>query len=455
MVLIVFCSMKGFLLLLLFSWFTISRLTAQTRTPAQKLITNEDSLNGGLSGYRTVISGYGSASYQRNFDQQTATLNLDRAVLFVGHQFNSNISFFSELELENAKVDGSGGSLGEIAMEQAFLKFSLSPRQYIVAGLFIPRIGILNENHLPVNFNGVERPLVEQLIIPATWRELGVSFYGRAARLPLNYSVAIMNGLSSEHFVHGSGIREGRFEGSNATANNLAVTASLQYAYKDFRFQVSGYAGGTNGLNPHKSDSLQLQSGIFGVPLYLGEGDIQYASDGISIKALGTIISFPNASDINRAYGHNIAEIMYGAYAEFAYNVLEHAKNANGKQLNAFARYEILDMNSKIPASGIYDGTIDQQHLIVGLGYLPIPNVVIKLDVRLMHTGPENPELVSNPSPVAITLPAEQQFFEYRNRLFILVYEQETFYKEWLPVLPGGCSRNGAGRLVGLQPFRI
>ncbi len=403
--------MKGFFLLFIISWFTTNQLIAQTRTPAQKLITNEDSLNGGLSGSRTVISGYGSASYQRNFNQQTATLNLDRAVLFVGHQFNSKISFFSELELENAKVDGSGGSLGEIAMEQAFLKFNLNPRQYIVAGLFIPRIGILNENHLPVNFNGVERPLVEQLIIPATWRELGVGFYGRMARLPLNYSVAIMNGLSSEQFVHGSGIREGRFEGSNATANNLAVTASLQYAYKDFKFQVSGYAGGTNGLNPHKSDSLQLQSGIFGVPLYLGEGDIQYASNGISIKALGTIISFPNASDINRAYGHNItAETMYGAYAEFAYNVLEHAKNAGGKQLNAFARYEILDMNSKIPASGIYDGTLDQQHLIVGLGYLPIPNVVIKLDVRLMHTGPENPELVSNPSPVRLPYQQNNSF---------------------------------------------
>ena len=33
----------------------------------------------------------------------------------------------------------------------------------------------------------------------------------------------------------------------------------------------------------------------------------------------------------------------------------------------------------------------------MGFGYLPLPNVVIKADVRLMHTGPQNPALAVNP----------------------------------------------------------
>ncbi len=159
---------------------TLSSLAnAQYRTPAQQqILTNEDSLaSGAISFKKTVISGYGSASYQHDFNFQHSVATLDRAVLFVGHRFNDKISFFSELEIENAIVAGDKPD-GEIAMEQAFLKFSFSPRHYIVAGLFIPRIGILNENHLPVNFNGVERPLVEQMVIPATWRELGIGFYG-------------------------------------------------------------------------------------------------------------------------------------------------------------------------------------------------------------------------------------------------------------------------------------
>ena len=77
------------------------------RTGAQQLVlSNEDSLHAGINSQKTVISGYGSAFYQRNFNQKQSTLTLERAVLFVGHQFSQKISFFSELEIENAKVAG-------------------------------------------------------------------------------------------------------------------------------------------------------------------------------------------------------------------------------------------------------------------------------------------------------------------------------------------------------------
>lgn len=380
---------------------------SQQITPAQKLVLNtgEDSLTAGTSTSRTVISGYGSAFYQRDMNEQMARATLERVVLFVGHQFNSRIAFFSEMELENAKVQPNAvdnGFAGEISMEQAYLKFSLNPRQYIVAGLFVPRIGILNENHLPVNFNGVERPMVEQLVIPATWRELGIGFYGRARRIPLNYTIAVVNGLNDATFSHGTGVIDGKAEGSGAYANNLAVTASLQYYWQNFRFQVAGYAGGTNGLNARKSDSLKLSHGTFSIPIYLGEADIMYSSNGFSAKAIGTIISFPNAADVNRAYANNVAKVMYGAYGELAYNLLEKSVKYKDQQLNVFGRYEILDLNSSIPANGIYDGKLKQQHIIAGFTYLPIPNVAIKADVRLLHTGAENPALVINPSPARV-----------------------------------------------------
>ncbi len=386
--------------IVLFVCFTIVT-KAQTRTPAQQLIlTNEDSLNAGISKAKTVLSGYGSAFYQRDFNQKTAAVRLERAILFIGHQFNSKITFFSEMELENAKVDGGSGA--EIAMEQAFLKFNLSSTKYITAGLFIPRIGLLNENHLPVNFNGVERPLVEQFIIPATWRELGIGFYGRSKKLPLNYSIAVLNGLNASAFVHGNGIREGRFEGKNATANNIAITASIQYYYKDFTFQLSGYMGGTNGLNKRGSDSLGLSSGAFGMPLYLTEANIRYSKNGWNIRALAAYIAFPNAADINKAAANNISNSMYGMYAEVAYNLFQQKSKLANQQLNAFTRFEMFDLNAAIPNNAIYDGTVKQSHVIVGLSYLPIPNVVIKADVRLSNTGAENPSLVINPSPVRL-----------------------------------------------------
>lgn len=407
--------MKTVISTLLGCLLAVSFASAQQLTAAQKLVltTNEDSLNAGVAKNKTVISGYGSAYYQRNFNEQMSFATLERAVLFVGHQFNSKIAFFSELEMENAKAgvgQENNGFTGEIAFEQAYLRFNLNPRQYLVAGLFTPRIGLLNENHLPVNFNGVERPLVEQVVIPATWREIGVGFYGRLRNMPVNYSIAVVNGLDASKFAHGTGIMEGRAEGQGAFANNLAVTAAVQYFWNDFKFQVSGYVGGTNGLNKRKSDSLELSYGMAALPLYLGEADIQYARNGFAFKLLGTSISFPDAEQVNKAYASNTSKGMYGAYLEGAYNLFEKSRKMEGQQLNIFARYEMFDLNNATPVNAIYDGTEKQQHLIAGFSYLPIPNVVIKADVRLMHTGDENPDLVINPSPNRIPYKTNNSF---------------------------------------------
>ncbi len=384
---------------------------AQTRTNAQNLVlTNEDSLNQGVNKQKTVISGYGSASYRRNFNEQQSTINLDRIVLFIGHKFNEKISVFSEMEVEDAKVAG-GADGGEIAIEQAYLKFNLSRKQYIIAGLIIPRIGLLNENHLPVNFNGTERPLIEQLVIPATWRELGIALYGSAKNHPLNYSLALMNGLNSAGFEHGSGIREGRFEGRNASANNLAVTGSLQYNWQNFKFQVSGYLGGTVGLSKRAADSLNLNSGAFGTTLYLAEGNVQYTKNAFSARALFANISYPDAAKVNVAYAKNLATNMYGGYIEVGYDWLY--KKQQQPNFTTFARYEFFDLNATIPSppKAIYDGTLKQQHLIVGISYLPIPNVVVKTDVRLANTGNQNPDLIINPAPNAIPYNPKNTFF--------------------------------------------
>ena len=412
---IVLHAMKIFIAATIFlSLISISEVNAQFQTNAQKIVSNEDSLNSGTNQNKTVISGYGDAFYQRDFNLAQSKASLERVVLFVGHRFNEKISLFTELELENAVVAGGGEedekSGGEISMEQAFLKFNFNPRQYLIAGLFTPRIGILNENHLPVNFNGVERPLVETFIIPATWRELGVGFYGSLNNLPLNYDVAIMNGLNSANFEHGTGFRSGRAEGNNAFANNLAVTAAVQYNISDFKFQVSGYAGGTVGLNQRSSDSLGLDNGAFGTPIYLGEADVQYARNGFSAKALGVYVAYPDADKVNVAYAKNIGSGMYGAYAEVGYDWLY--KKQNTAQFITFARGEIFDLNASLPAEpkGIYDGIEKQTHIIAGFSYLPIPNVVIKADVRIQHTGSQNPSLVINPAPNALPYQQNNQF---------------------------------------------
>lgn len=371
-----------------------------------QVITKEDSLAAGLiaSNNATVISGYGSVVYSNNLSYDQALINVDRLVLFVGHKFSKKISFFSELELEDAKV-AQGQASGEFSIEQAFLKFNVNRSNYITTGLFIPRIGIINENHLPTTFNGNKRTMVETLILPSTWREIGVGFYGTSQRITgLNYSLTVMNGLNSSGFVHGTGIREGRFEGSNASASALAVTGSVLHYAGKFRSQLSAYYGGSAGINRREADSLQLNAGFFGTPVGLAEGNLQYIGDRLIFKGLASVVLIPDAEKINQAFASNTPEMMLGFYFETGYNFIKR----DSKVGRVFTRYEYLGMNSKLPENGIFDGTLDQHYLVAGLCYLPLNGVIIKLDYTYRLTGEVNPALIINPYPQGISYQKQQ-----------------------------------------------
>ena len=153
-----------------------------------------------------------------------------------------------------------------------------------------------------------------------------------------------------------------------------------------------------------------MNSGAFGTPIYLGEADLQYSRNGFSAKALGVYISYPDAGKINNRFSKNMASGLYGAYVELGYDWLN--KKNNQGQLISFARLETLDMNLSIPGKGdaIYDGTEKQTHLVAGFSYLPLPNVVIKADIRLLHTGPQNPDLIINPPPNQLPYRQRNQF---------------------------------------------
>lgn len=369
-----------------------------------QVITSEDSLNAGLvrSDRTTVISGYGEVKV--SYDQQlgTGVANLTRNVLFLGHRFNDHISFFSEMELENARVE-NGRAGGELSMEQLFIKFDLTKDIYLTGGLFIPRLGIINENHLPTTFSGNDRPFVEQFIIPSTWREIGIGLYGRSRRWQgLNWSVGLQNGLDAGAFEHGSGIREGRGEGANASAANLGLSAALLYYVGKFRLQGSGYYGGAAGLTQRQADSLQLDYGLFGTPVRMLEMNAQYLGEKFRVKALAAQVDMPDAQRINRAYANNTPERMFGAYMELGCDLWSWIRPTEKRDLIAFVRCETLDMNAVVPDNGIDDPTLRRTYVVAGLAYAPTHGVNVKADYVLRTTGGPNPALNINPYPQAL-----------------------------------------------------
>jgi hypothetical protein len=378
-----------------------------------QVITKEDSLQAGLirNVNPTAISGYGEASYKYNTHYKTATANLDRVVVFLGHRFSKKISLFTETEVENAKV-ASNGNNGEVSLEQAFLKFNANKDLYVVAGLFLPRIGITNENHLPTTFNSVARPKLETQLIPATWRELGVGIYYTVPQIPgLNLSACLVNGLSAKGMGTGQGIVDARFEGQNATASNIAVNAAVLYYYKHFRFQASGYYGGTAGLTPRAADSLKLNSGPLGTPIGMCEIDVQYLTNAFYFKALGTLMSLPDAQSINAAYANNTPSAMNGFYVEAGYNLLARTKYEE-KKLTVFSRYEYFDLNAQVPTNGIRNDAWRKSYVTSGIAFKPVQGVLIKADVQVLTTGNYNQTLIINPNPSAAPYVPQQTFVE-------------------------------------------
>jgi hypothetical protein len=82
----------------------------------------------------------------------------------------------AELEVEHAV--SSASDPGEVAIEQAYVEQQIKPSLAVRAGLFLMPAGLLNENHEPTAFYGVERNFVETAIIPSTWREGGIQLVG-------------------------------------------------------------------------------------------------------------------------------------------------------------------------------------------------------------------------------------------------------------------------------------
>ncbi len=130
-----------------------------------------------LLGPGTVLTSYGEINYNRPTRQnQNTQVDLRRFVLGYQHRFSEKTKVVAELEVEHSV--SSASDPGEVAIEQAYIEQQVTPMWSVRAGLFLLPAGLLNENHEPTAFYGVERNFVETAIIPSTWREGGLQLVG-------------------------------------------------------------------------------------------------------------------------------------------------------------------------------------------------------------------------------------------------------------------------------------
>ena len=126
---------------------------------------------------KVTLGGYGELHYQDvETDGGTDSRSMDahRYVLFFGYDFTDKVRFRSEFELEHGLTCADSDCPGEVELEQMYIEMDHTDKFSSRVGIMLTPVGILNENHEPPTFYGVERNEVEKYLIPTTWWAGGV-----------------------------------------------------------------------------------------------------------------------------------------------------------------------------------------------------------------------------------------------------------------------------------------
>ena len=296
---------------------------------------------------------------------QDGILDFHRFVLLVTHRFSDRVRFVSEIEIEHAVVEGLEEG-GELELEQAYLDFLLTRGFNLRAGMLLVPLGIINERHEPPVFHGVERPLVDTVIIPTTWFDVGAGVHGEIGR-GWRYRAYVMAPLNAAEFSADEGIREGQQHGSEANAGRIAVTGRVEYV---------GYRGLTIGAGVWSGRSGFEFRPTFDVPVTVGEIDARYARRRIELRGQFAQVSISNADQLNDALAirtgvnPNIARTLRGFYGEGSYRIVSGARVRRHRALRAVRkrRHTAPDAGGLPAHQDVRSRSVgDRRHVLAGL----------------------------------------------------------------------------------------
>lgn len=326
---------------------------------------------------RVPINGYMEMHVNHDNINPT-TLDFHRFVLLFGYDFSDRIQFVSEVELEHALVEG-GEASGEVELEQAYLNFAMHPTFNFRAGMMLTPIGIINQFHEPPSFNGVERPFVDEVIIPSTWFSNGAGLTGNFGE-GFHYKAFVMSPLNAAEFNAAEGFRGGRQKGFFENARNLAAVGRLEYrGLPGLNVGTSFWAGET-GFD-FADVSAQLK--IF-------EFDGRYRFKRFDTRGQFVVTDLEQAAEINRivqrrsGVSPNLAEQMRGFYWEGALHLLP---SGTIHDLVGFYRYENFDTQYRMPAGFLPLEEFDREAHVAGVTYSPYPDVAFKFDYVVLRNA--------------------------------------------------------------------
>jgi hypothetical protein len=326
------------------------------------------------------FGGYGEMLYENyagTNDAAVRSTNRDkfdmlRGILYAGYKYNDRVLLNTEFEFEH----GSTGSGGEASVEFAYLDFLVTPDVGVRTGLMLIPMGLVNEQHEPTTYLTARRSVVENSIIPTTWREMGVGMFGETGQL--SWRAYVVNSIRGDKFTAG-GIRGGRQKGANAQIEDLALTGRL-----DWEPMVGTIVGGSFFAgNTGQGSSVNGEVVDGRLTLFDLHGETEFR--GAVVRALWTRGTIDDAAELNALNGltgnKSIGESIGGWYVEAGYDVAALA-GFGERSLTPYVRYEQLDTQRSVPTGFSRNPASDQKVLTYGIQFKPIPQAVIKADYQ-------------------------------------------------------------------------
>ena len=379
-----------------------------------------DSVMQHVNGKRLSVGGYGEVAMSRNFysdhvsrysladehknDPSHGRFDIPHAVIYLGYDFGKGWTMGTEIEFEHGgvgmayeKEDEEGGEWeqevekgGEVELEQFWIQKSFGRWANIKAGHIVVPVGLNNAYHEPLNFFTVYRPEGENTVLPSTWHQTGISFWGKTKGW--RYELQFLAGLNSDNFTNTGWINKGpgtRTEGEIATKYGTALRID-NYCIKGLRIGLSGYYGHAIGNSyPNNKDGAESKyKGVVAIGaidftynnynwIVRGQADYGYLSDAKQLKYF-----------TNRLNGlspfHHSAFVSKNAFAygiEAGYNVFSQIEKLrqDNQKLYLFGRYEHYNPYASKTKNTSYDYT-NVQRMAVGINYYPVKQIVVKAE---------------------------------------------------------------------------
>lgn len=379
-----------------------------------------DSVMQHVNGKRLSVGGYGEVAMSRNFysdhvsrysladehknDPSHGRFDIPHTVIYLGYDFGKGWTMGTEIEFEHGgvgmayeKEDEEGGEWeqevekgGEVELEQFWIQKSFGHWANIKAGHIVVPVGLNNAYHEPLNFFTVYRPEGENTILPSTWHQTGISFWGKTKGW--RYELQFLAGLNSDNFTNTGWIKKGPgtpTEGEIATKYGTALRID-NYCIKGLRIGLSGYYGHAIGNSyPNNKDGAESKyKGVVAIGaidftynnynwIVRGQADYGYLSDAKQLKYF-----------TNRLNGlspfHHSAFVSKNAFAygiEAGYNIFSQIEKLrqDNQKLYLFGRYEHYNPYASKTKNTSYDYT-NVQRMAFGINYYPVKQIVVKAE---------------------------------------------------------------------------